>query len=196
MDVSTLENGAVLLKNGANTVLCSISFPDKDVDPQDDSRFYARIMRLSPENGFVYGDEYRVSITDDAAAYNGRTLQEYESEALKVKTTSVTVRFVDYDNRLISEATYHYGQTVELPEEPTRASDNVYEYKFKNWTPEVTEAAGDVTYKAVYTAEYINYTVKFTDHDGTVISEKTYYYNFYIHLVIVDISAELQCLGT
>ena len=87
-----------------------------------------------------------------------------------------TVKFLDEDGTPISEKTYHWGDEVEVPADPTKEADNTYTYTFAGWDQEVVNCAGDATYKATYTSTYINYTVKFLDEDGTPISEKTYHW--------------------
>ena len=86
-----------------------------------------------------------------------------------------TVKFVNDDDSLIAEKTYHYGDTVEAPT-ATKAADNTYTYTFAGWDTEVVAVAGDATYKATYTSTFIEYTVKFVDDNGAVISEKTDYH--------------------
>ena len=87
-----------------------------------------------------------------------------------------TVKFVDEDNTPISTRTYHYGDTIVAPTNPTKASDNTYNYAFAGWDKAVTNCDGDATYKATYTSAYINYTVVFKNYNNDVISSKTYHY--------------------
>ena len=87
-----------------------------------------------------------------------------------------TVVFKDYNGNTISSGTYHYGDTVTAPSDPTRVADNTYTYAFAGWNNAVVECAGDATYTATYTPTYIEYTVVFKDYDGEIISSKTYHY--------------------
>ena len=87
-----------------------------------------------------------------------------------------TVTFVDENDVVITTEEYHYGDTVKVPENPTKAADNTYTYTFTGWDKAVAETCtGSATYKATFASEYINYTVKFVN-EGKVISEKTYHY--------------------
>ena len=88
-----------------------------------------------------------------------------------------TVSFVDYNGDVISSRTYHYGDEIAVPEDPTRAADNTYTYAFAGWDNNVVDCAGDKTYTATYTPTYIDYTVSFVDYDGRVISSNTYHYD-------------------
>ena len=86
------------------------------------------------------------------------------------------VVFKDWDGTVLSTNTYHYGDKVVAPSDPTKAADNTYTYTFAGWDKEVVDCAGDATYTAVYTPTYIEYTVTFKDWDGTVLSTNTYHY--------------------
>ena len=87
-----------------------------------------------------------------------------------------TVTFIDYDGTEIRKATYHYGDTVTVPANPTRTADSVCVYTFNGWDKEVVAVDGNATYTATYTKTYIEYTVTFVNYDGTEISKATYHY--------------------
>lgn len=81
-----------------------------------------------------------------------------------------TVRFEDYDGSTISEKTYEEGETITVPRNPSRPG-----YTFTGWNPTVeTTATKDITYRATYSTQSYDYTVRFEDWDGTLISEKSY----------------------
>ena len=86
------------------------------------------------------------------------------------------VRFLDEDGTVILNATYHYGDDVVVPADPVKAADETYTYKFAGWDKEVTSVKGNADYKAVYESSYIDYTVRFLNEDGSVITEETYHY--------------------
>ena len=87
-----------------------------------------------------------------------------------------TVKFVDYDDSIISERIYNANENIIIPSNPVRESDETYNYKFAGWDKEVTSVKGNVDYKAVYEPSYIDYTVRFLNEDGSVITEATYHY--------------------
>ena len=87
-----------------------------------------------------------------------------------------TITFVNYDDTELSSKTYHYGDTVEVPQTPAKPSDNTYSYTFAGWDKEVTTVTGNTTYKATYTPVYIEYTIAFNDYDGTEITSAKYHY--------------------
>ena len=146
---------------------------------------------LISEKTYHYGDAVEIPETPVKSADNTYTYEfagwdkevsaeVFESVTYKATFNPVyidyTVKFVNFDDSLISEKTYHYGDTVEVPETPVKAADNTYTYEFAGWDSEVTPVAGSVTYKATFNPVYIDYTVKFVNYDDSLISEKTYHY--------------------
>ncbi|MBQ2916820.1 MAG: InlB B-repeat-containing protein, partial [Clostridia bacterium] len=88
-----------------------------------------------------------------------------------------TVVFKNEDGSIISsKEDYHYGDTVVVPANPTKAEDNTYTYTFAGWDKEITEVTGNVEYVATYEAAYKNYTVVFKSEDGSIISSKEDYH--------------------
>ena len=87
-----------------------------------------------------------------------------------------TVTFKNYDGSVIAVQTYNYGNTVKAPANPERAADNTYTYTFDGWDKEIKAVTENAEYTATYKATYIDYTVKFIDYNGSVLSEKTYHY--------------------
>ena len=78
------------------------------------------------------------------------------------KYIDYTVVFKDHDGTELSSKTYHYGDKVEVPAEPTRKEDDKNTYKFKEWDKDVDPfCKGDAEYKAVYSA-----TEKTVDPEG------------------------------
>ena len=84
--------------------------------------------------------------------------------------------FKDWDNSIISEKNYHYGDNIELPSNPTRNADMTYTYEFANWNNQVVDCAGNAEYIAQYTPTYIDYTVVFKNWNNNVLSTTTYHY--------------------
>ena len=87
-----------------------------------------------------------------------------------------TVVFKNYDGTVLSRKTYHYGDALELPAEPSRSADETYIYRFKEWENLSPTCTGDAEYTAVFEEIYIEYTIVFEDYNGTILSEKTYHY--------------------
>ena len=87
-----------------------------------------------------------------------------------------TVTFKDWNGTVLSAKTYHYGDKVTAPGDPTRAADKTYTYTFAGWDKAVVNCAGNATYTAIYTVKYIDYTIIFQYEDGTVIKKYTVHY--------------------
>ncbi len=89
-----------------------------------------------------------------------------------------TVVFKDWDGSVISTQTYHYGDKVTAPGNPTREAEDAhrYAYIFDGWDSEVIDCVGDATYTATYYLDYVDYTVTFQYEDGTVIEQLTLHY--------------------
>lgn len=88
-----------------------------------------------------------------------------------------TVIFRDEDGAVISEQTYHWGDEITIPADPTKSADNTCTYAFAGWDKEVAAVCGgNAEYTAVYNAAYIEYTVTFQYEDGTVIGQYTLHY--------------------
>lgn len=87
------------------------------------------------------------------------------------------VIFKDDNGDTLLSKQYHYGDTIELPANPTKSPDNTFTYVFKSWDKDVESTCiGNVEYIAVYASTYIDYIVKFLNYDGSVLSEKQYHY--------------------
>ncbi len=86
------------------------------------------------------------------------------------------VVFIDYDGSVLDTQTYHYGDSVTPPNEPTLAADSTYRYTFNGWSPAITTVTRNAIYEATYSATYIEYTVVFIDYDGSVLDTQTYHY--------------------
>ena len=74
-----------------------------------------------------------------------------EHVVLKVVYTEIlyTVTFM-YDGKIYQTGKYKYGDTVRIPNAPTKVNDGEYTYTFKGWSPIV----GTVSSDAVYVAEF------------------------------------------
>lgn len=169
----------VVFKDYDGSVLSDITLPygtvihnSKPANPQraaDEYHTY-RFSGWKPaltEEVVVTGDvEYTASYTSTARKYS--------------------VRFVDYDGTLISETALPYGAVIHTakPVDPQRAADEWYTYQFCGWKPALIEDAvvtGDAEYTASYTSVEREYSIRFLDHDGSVISDLQLPYGADIH---------------
>lgn len=160
----TYINYTIVFKNWNGTVLSTKTYHygDNVIVPADPSK--------SADNTYTYifagWDKEIVNCAGDAT-YTATYTPTY---------INYTVEFEDWNGKVISSNTYHWGDTVTVPGNPTKAADNTYTYTFAGWDKDVVNCAGDVTYMAQYTANYINYTVMFKNWDGTVLFFDTYHW--------------------
>lgn len=165
-------------------------------------KFVSEGKEISSKN-YHYGDTVDVPSNPTKVKDNKYTyvFTGWDKEIIKV-TGNVTyyavfksdaidynVKFVDYDGKLISSVNYNYGDEIFVPADPERAADKTYTYKFAGWDKEVAVVTEDAVYTATYDEEYINYTVKFADYDGTEISSEDYHYG---DVVIVPADPERE----
>ncbi|MBP5311782.1 MAG: Ig-like domain-containing protein, partial [Clostridia bacterium] len=86
MDVATLQNAVITVYDGGEEVPCTVRFPDMDVDPADETKFYAKTAVLMPMSGSFDEDKnYSVTVAAGATAYNGKALASaYDSGEISV----------------------------------------------------------------------------------------------------------------
>ena len=117
--------------------------------------------------------------SDFVAICNGNKTYtaKYTKSGSDVGDGEYTIVF-KYDDGTIIETQHHnFGEDVVAPINVTKASDNVYSYKFVGWDKTVKNVCiANAEYIAVFEKIYIEYTVKFVNYDGTVISTETYHY--------------------
>lgn len=92
------------------------------------------------------------------------------------KYIDYTITFVDYNGTVLETKTYHYGETIEAIDNPTKAADNTYTYAFAGWDKDLSTCEGNETFTATYISTYIKYKVVFKNHDGSTITEANYHY--------------------
>lgn len=90
-------------------------------------------------------------------------------EAIDPDSLRVTVRFIDYDDRVIKSMRVEVGKDAEAPVDPVREG-----YRFTGWRPAITNITTDTDiyaqYEKIDSDEYMH-TVKFVDYDDTVLKE-------------------------
>ena len=80
--------------------------------------------------------------------WSGNTFELYELwiDVDYTASTTYTVRFLDWDNSVISTQTITYGSSATPPSNPTRVG-----YTFSGWSGNYTNVTADVDIKAQYT---------------------------------------------
>jgi len=88
-----------------------------------------------------------------------------------------TITFKNDDGTTISSKDYHYGDTVQVPEETPTKEQEGYIFTFIGWGKEVTEVKGNQEYIATFNKELINYTIEYDLNGGVVETENPTTYN-------------------
>ncbi len=76
------------------------------------------------------------------------------------KVPTYTVTWLDYNGVILEiDSNVKKGSMPSFDKDlPSRESDDQYNYSFKEWLPALTEVTQDVTYRATYNGEKIQYT--------------------------------------
>ena len=150
--------------NGAVLKTEQLHFGDMPIPPADPSR------EADGENEYVFiGWGNVVAVTGDA---------DYTAQ-YRAESHYVVITFLTYKGEVIEEQRVLKGSEITPPQAPERTSNNPadYRYEFDGWTPAITVATANAVYTAHYKQVYIEYTVRFIDWDGTVLSEQSLRYN-------------------
>ena len=129
--------------------------PEREADESNTYTFSGWEPELT-EGTMVTGDaEYTATYADTERKYS--------------------IRFLDYNGSVISDLDLPYGTDIHAarPADPEREADESNTYTFSGWEPELTEGTtvtGDAEYTASYTSVEREYSIRFLDYDGSVIS--------------------------
>ena len=138
---STLNNYTVTWVVGAESFSEQIAYGSVPVfsgstDKAEDSRYIYT---------FSGWDKEVVAVTEDVTytAIYTETPKEY------------TITFKNYDDTVLLEVKYTYGETIVPPEDPTHPNDSEGTFRFTGWLPLVAETCtGDAVYVAVFERGY------------------------------------------
>lgn len=116
-------------------------------------------------------DLQNVVVTVDNSNWSGNTFDLHElwidvDYTASTTTTTYTVRFLDWDNSVISTQTVTRGSSATPPSNPTRDG-----YVFTGWNKSFTNITANTDIHAQYTIK--TYTVRFLDWNGTVLDTQT-----------------------
>ncbi len=85
-----------------------------------------------------------------------------------------TITWVDGDGNTIKTDSVDYGTVPSyVGDTPTKTATAEFTYTFKGWKEELVPVTDDATYNADFDSAVNQYTVKFVNDDGTVLSEQT-----------------------
>lgn len=98
-----------------------------------------------PDNTYTYkfvGWDSEISTVSEGKVYNAIFTPIY---------IEYTVRFLNYDDSELSNKKLHYGDLIEIPQNPSREATAEYNYTFNGWDKKVADKVnGNVVYKAKF----------------------------------------------
>lgn len=103
----------------------------------------------------------------------------YESAVNKYE-----VRFVNYDDVLITTVNVPYDGTAAFPDTaktPEKPANDQYSYAFKGWDEPLEHITKDVTRKALFTETVRTYKVEYKNFDGTLLDTQSVEYGENAH---------------
>jgi hypothetical protein len=83
-----------------------------------------------------------------------------------------TVTFVVDGNEYDVKTTYHYGDRIIKPENPSKSDDDMYGYTFEGWDNETEVVEDNVTFNAIFKPKLLKRNVKWYDEDGTLLKSE------------------------
>jgi hypothetical protein len=99
--------------------------------------------------------------------------------------TSYTVTWENYDGRILGTVTVNAGTTPTYTgTTPTRPADDINTYTFAGWTPPVTAASANVTYRAIFNSTPIGGENPEGKTDNSFLSNQTVQIIFIVVSVI------------
>lgn len=137
-----------------------------------------RLLVTYSDNTKQYLAMTRDMVTDfDNTTLGTKTVSvtlEGQSDSFQVEITKAKVEFQMDDGTVISQAEYQYGETVTVPDNPTKANDGKGNYfVFTGWGAEVSTACnGSVTYIAQFEKKQL---MGDTNGDGNLSDQDAFY---------------------
>lgn len=123
----------------------------------DDAQYYQKFVGWNKQIASVSG--------------NAEYVAQYENALRKY---TVTFRYDSADGEIFHIAELEYGSQIVPPS--TDRADKVYLYTFSGWNRPFESVTGNAEYYALYSREYILYTVRFLNWNGDIISLASYRY--------------------
>lgn len=89
---------------------------------------------------------------------NSRQTERPAAQPTTRATIYLTVKFLNYDGSVINTQKVEYGKAAKAPANPTKPSDDYYDYVFKEWQLDFSKVTRDMSiapkFEAVLKAEY------------------------------------------
>ena len=143
------EDGTVLKKQyfADNTVAATVEAAAPSATKAADSQYSYTLAGWNP--AFA-----PVTAAATYTAQYGKTLNNYTVKF--VDEAGNTISVVDNNGKTVESISYNYGtkanDIIKPADTPTKASDNGFDYTFKDWSPAITDVTADATYTASFNA--------------------------------------------
>ena len=178
-DTSVIPSGATInsatltlrSKAGKTTITANV-----DINGNSEYRVISQKQSTKATNYTADVTSYMSDLTSVEVSvsnnnWSGNTFELYElwidvDYTASTTTTTYTVRFLDWDNSVISTQTVTRGGSATPPSNPTRVG-----YVFTGWDKSFTNITANTDIHAQYTIK--TYTVRFLDWNGTVLDTQT-----------------------
>jgi hypothetical protein len=141
VSAGTVENGVISIDKqnalAGETIKASLTYSDAYCI------VYFKVVGVDSGNEYELSEDGSFTMPEESVTVTAE---------LKVK--EYTVKFV-VDGNVISEIIYHKGDTVDVPEDPTKEREGDTVYTFIGWSPAITIVSEDVTYTAEFSSAVI-----------------------------------------
>ena len=175
-DTSVIPSGATInsatltlrSKAGKNTITAYVDINGNSENRVMSQRQSTTITNYTADITSYMSDLSLIMVMPYNSNWSGNTFELYELwiDVDYTTSTTYTVRFLDWDNSVISTQTVTRGGSATAPPNPTRDG-----YVFTGWDKSFTNITANTDIHAQYTIK--TYTVRFLDWNGTVLDTQT-----------------------
>ena len=175
-DTSVIPSGATInratltlrSKAGKTTITAHVDINGVEGSRVINQKQSTTITNYTADITSYMSDLSLIMVTPYNSNWSGNTFELYELwiDVDYTASTTYTVRFLDWDNSVISTQTVPRGGSATAPSNPTRDG-----YTFTGWDKSFTNITANTDIHAQYTIK--TYTVRFLDWDNTVLDTQT-----------------------
>lgn len=175
-DTSVIPSGATInsatltlrSKAGKTTITARVDINGNSEHRVINQKQSTTITNYTADVTSYMSDLTSVEVSASNNSWSGNTFELYELwiDVDYTASTTYTVRFLDWDNSVISTQTVTSGGSATAPSNPTRDG-----YVFTGWDKSFTNITANTDIHAQYTIK--TYTVRFLDWNDTVLDTQT-----------------------
>jgi hypothetical protein len=161
---SILNKYLIQFKNG------DLVLDTKNIEYGTMPEYLGETPKKASDNTYNYvfkGWDSEISKVSGDKTYNAVFDKEY---------IEYNIQFLDYDNSVISDKTYHYNDEIEIPSNPERTNTAEFSYEFIGWDSSISNVLGNKVYKALYKETKNKYIISFNSNGGSSLDSETVEY--------------------